>query len=248
MAKQWKPTERQLSTYEMLTKKYNKLRNQIIKAHKNLESVTPTGRMPALVVPERHRKMSLRQIIVSGRLLFKLKLKQLSKVVNHGLDGFYKDYKRSYLELYRNYIIGENPEGLAFKTVPMFYTEEQMNTTKINDPEMAKFMGIYNSIVRLNPYVFAFLIKSGKIPEFKQLYSELGKGLTFPESFVSQTAKAVKNWGYFMNTREASALLRKYFEGDAHAIKKAMKLMRIDLYRYQTGQTNKQKYGMEDED
>ena len=248
MAKQWKPTQKQISTYEELVKKYNKIRKQIINAHRNLEKQTPTGRMPSLVVPERHRKMTLRQMRITGKMLFKLKVKQLSKIVNRGLKGFYQDYKRSYLELYRTYIIGEEPDGLAFGTTPLYYTDEQIKLTALNDKDMAKFMQTYNDIVRLNPYVFAFLIKSGKMPEFKQLYSELGKGLTFPESFVEQSHRAVKNWGYFMNTKEGGELLKKYFEGDKRAIQKAMKLMRINKYRFESGQTNKQKYGSEDED
>ena len=94
MAKQWKPTEKQINTYEELVKRYNKIRNQIIKAHRSLEKRTPTGRMPSLVVPERQRKMSIRQITISGRRLYGIKIRQLKKVVHGGLQAFYNDYKK----------------------------------------------------------------------------------------------------------------------------------------------------------
>ena len=188
MAKQWSPTQRQITEYERLVKAYNKMRRQIRKVHKAFEREDEGGRVPALVLPERHRKMSLRQIRLSGRKLFQLKLKQLRSVVKGGLKGFYKQYKASYLELYRTYIIGLDPEYNPFGNGEGFlYSEMQIKEVAIDDPNMAQFMRDYNNIVRMNPSIFAFLIKSGKIPAFKKIYEELvgsGSGASFYESFA----------------------------------------------------------------
>lgn len=188
MAGSWKPTEKQLSTYELLVKKYSKMRKQIIKAHRNLEEITG-GRLPSLVVPERHRKMRMAQIRMSGRKIFLAKVKQLRKIVNEGIKGFFKSYKKSYLDLYRTYIIGEDPEAGKYHTM---YSEMQIKEMEATDPKMAQFMHDYNKIVTMPPEVFAFLVKSGKLPEFKYVYNELGKGLTFAESYAERMSLGLK--------------------------------------------------------
>lgn len=196
----WKPTEKQLTTYEKLLKEYNKIRKQIISAHKQLEKETSTGRMPSLVVPERQRKMSARHIRITGRQLFNLKIKQLKKVVHGGLQSFYSDYKKSYLELYRNYIIGEDPEGYQGR----YYSEFQIKEE--TDPQMQQFMHDYNSIVNMNGTVFALLVKSGRIPEFKYLYMQFAQDTTPYDNYGNMMHTAIRRSRY-INMKDAEAIL-----------------------------------------
>lgn len=198
----WKPTQKQISQYEMLLKKYNKIRNQIVRAHKSLEKRTPTGRMPSLVVPERQHKMSMRQMRITGRQVFNLKIKQLKKVVHGGLQAFYSDYKKSYLELYRNYIIGYDPDGYQGR----FYSALQIKEAEI--PELAQFMHDYNSIVNMNGTVFALLVKTGRMPEFKYLYAQFSSDLTPYENYGLKFHKAVRSARY-MSIKDAKDILEE---------------------------------------
>lgn len=236
MPRTWKPSQKELSVYEQLLKKYNKMRQQVIKAHRALEEHTPSGRMPSLVVPERHRKMTLRQIQIGGRRLFKLKLRQLKTNIRGGLGAFFKRYKDGYLELYRD-LIGETPELNPFHSSAkgFLYSEEQIKLAHINEPELAKFMRTYNDIVRLNPAVFTLLIKSGKIPSFQRLYDELGRGLTFPEKVVDETHKAVRFWGYRLNTREGVKWANETLKGEKKAIERYIKYVHKDTEKIRKG-------------
>lgn len=188
MAKIWSPTQKQYSEYERLLKRYNKIRNKIKKVHRYFSDADEGGRVPALVLPERHRKMTMQQIRISGRKLFQLKLKQLRSVVSGGMKSFYKSYKASYLELYRTYIIQESPEYTPFNNgAPFLYSDMQIKEMAIDDPKMGQFMNDYNDIVRMSPEIFAYLLKSGKIPAFKAIYADLvgsGTNATFYESFA----------------------------------------------------------------
>lgn len=226
MAKQWNPTEKQLSVYEETLKKYNKLRKQIIKAHHSLEKITPSGRMPSLVVPERQRKMSLRQIRLSGRQVFNLKIRQLKKVVHGGLQAFYSDYKKSYLELYRNYIIQDLPEGYQGR----FYSEFQI---KEADPEMAQFMHDYNSLVNMNGVVFAFLVKSGRLPEFRYLYAQFVQDFSTYDNYGYKFHKAIKLSRYISKNDALSVL------GEADWSRRSKNLQRLYKKSFEVEKTLK---------
>ncbi len=188
MAK-WKISKKQYSRYEELLKQYNKMRKQITTVHRNLESVTPSSRMPSLVVPQRHRKMSVNRFNISGKMLYKLTVRNLNKMVKYGLKGFYREYKNAYMELYREYLIREDPEiprGLSLEGV--YYSKEQI--AKATE-EIGSLMHAYNKIANMNPYVFAYLIKTGKIPVFQKLYNELLGGFVVEEKFTSQMNSAI---------------------------------------------------------
>lgn len=226
----WKPTQNQISVYEDILKKYQKLRRQIVKAHKNLESVTPSGRMPAMVVPQRERKMSMRQIRITGRRAFALKMKQLKKIVHGGLQAFYNDYKKSYLFLYREYILPEYPMGgySEAKGMGHYYTDEQIaECERLEGKEMAQFMRDYNRIVFMNGTVFTLLLKSGKIPEFKYIYRQFAsdidmyenyaqafhKGLSFANRINARTAENILSGANFSKrSRETMSFFKKAFE------------------------------------
>lgn len=199
----WNPSKKQISTYEQLLKRYNKQRKQIERAHRQLEQITPSGRMPSLVIPERQRKMTLRQIRMSGRRMFAMKIRQLKKIVHGGLQEFYNDYKKSYLELYRNYIIQDDPEGYQNR----FYSPEQIaEAERLEGKEMAQFMHDYNRIVTMNGTVFTFLVKAGKIPEFRYLYRQFENDFEMYENYAQQFHKGL-NWARNINPKVAKEFL-----------------------------------------
>ena len=199
----WTPTQKQYSKYEEIVKKYQKLRSKIIKAHKNLERVTSTGRMPAMVVPKRVRKQTLRQIRLSGRMMFNAMVKQLKKVVDAGLKGFYSDYKKSYMQLYSEYLIEEAPMGA--NSFGFFYTKEQIS---LADEKTQELMHLYNKIKTMNPFVFGFLMKSGRLPAFNKLYVETQQQGQFEvsESFLAQFKKGIYSARY-MTPKATSRML-----------------------------------------
>ena len=120
---------------------------------------------------------------------FNLKMKQLRKLVSGGYQEFYKDFKSQYLELYQQ-LLEESPELNPFGRGKGFlYSEEQM---KLASKEEAQFMRDYNAIVHMNPMVFAYLIKTGRIPEFKKLYAQFQGEVRTQENWLDAMDKAIK--------------------------------------------------------
>ena len=64
----------------------------------------------------------------------------------------------------------------------------------------------YNAIVRMNPVVFAYMIKTGRIPEFKKLYQEFAGMVKTQENWLDALSKAVKQSRYF-NPRKVEDLM-----------------------------------------
>ena len=195
-----KITEQEYSEYEKMLKKYQRMRRKIIKAHKNIaESSRSYSRLPQMVAPEREVKVSLRAFRMTGRRAFRMKMRQLKKLVYGGYAEFYKDFKKQYLELYRN-LIDEQPEDYTALQLynmsigkeggePVFYSEYQI---KLASKDEAQFMRNYNNIVRMNPMVFAYLIKTGRIPEFKKLYAQFQGEVRTQENWLDAMSKAIK--------------------------------------------------------
>ena len=175
------------SEYERIAKAYNKMRKRILKKQQKLKDDSTGGRLPALVVPQRHRRIQQRTALKMSRRMLREKMKALYKIISKGEASFYKDFKRSYLELYRTYIIEVEPDlrnGM--------YSKEQIADMFLEDPKMAQFMHDYNSIITMNPERFLVLLYTGKIPEFKWLYRELVQGLSGYDSFAERMHNAIK--------------------------------------------------------
>ena len=196
-------TPKQISAYEEMLKRYKKLRQQVIKVHKHFEEVTPTGRLPSLVVPKKIRKMSQRQMRMSGRKMYQMRMRELRKYVGKDIFGQYmKDYKRTYMELWRSYLIKEDPEGRFGR-----FTEEQIKLASINEPETARLMELYNSTNQLSAEQFFLALKSGKIPSFAKLYNEAVGDFEVEEKFLSGLSQGLK-WARRVRTSEARGILQ----------------------------------------
>lgn len=185
-----KITEQEYSEYEKMLKKYQRMRRKIIKAHKNIaESSRSSSRLPQMVAPERETKISLRAFRMTGRRAFRMKMRYLKKLVYGGYAEFYKEFKNQYLKLYQQ-LLDEEPELNPFGTGKGFlYSEYQI---KLASKDEAEFMRNYNNIVRMNPMVFAYLIKTGRIPEFKKLYAQFQGEVRTQENWLDAMSKAIK--------------------------------------------------------
>ena len=201
-----KISEQEYNEYEKILKKYQQMRRKIIKAHKRIaEASRNYSRLPQLVAPEREKKLSITSFRISGRRIFNMKLRQLKKFVTGGYQEFYKEFKNQYLKLYQQ-LLDEEPELNPFHSGKGFlYSEEQM---KLASPEEAQFMRDYNNIVRMNPMVFAYLIKTGRIPEFKKLYAQFQGEVRTQENWLDAMSKAIK-----MSRRFSPAIAEKLLTG-----------------------------------
>ena len=193
-----KISQKEYSEYERLLKKYQQMRRNIIKAHKRLAQNADTGRLPQMVAPERERKISLGRFNLTGRQLFNLKVKHLKKVVLGGYQAFYKEFKWQYMDLYKS-LIQEEPDIKYFGGM---YSPEQIRMAEEPDKTL---MQDYNSLVRMNAMVFAYLLKTGRIPEFRYLYREM-TGIKFVDSPLERFSKAIRQGKYF-SPRDAERLL-----------------------------------------
>ena len=200
-----KITEKEYSEYTKILKKYQQMRRNIIKAHNNFANTSKApSRLPQLVAPERERKLSLSQIRLTPRKVFNAKLRHLNKVVKEGYYGFYKDFKRQYLKLYRSLLEEEpelnpkNPEGKGY-----LYSDYQIH---LASKEEGQFMKDYNALVRMSPYVFAYLLKTGRIPAFKKLYQQFKGEVSVEENFLGQFHKAIV-MAYRFKVKDAERLL-----------------------------------------
>lgn len=218
--KQWSPTSKQMSEYERLLKAYNKMRKHIAKAHKVITGGESSGRLPSLVNLQQERKMTMKQIRLTGRKIFNFKLKQLNRIVKGGYKAFYKDFKNQYLELYREYILDETPMGYN----GIYYSKDQIDGRREESTKEAQFMEDYNRIVAMNPYVFAFLVKSGRMPAFKLLYNEFKSEFSFYESWGDEMHKAIKQ-AYRMDVKWAEQIV-------TGVTKKGMKAEREKYEKY----------------
>lgn len=195
-----KITEQEYSEYEKLLKKYQRMRRKIIKAHKNIaESSRSFSRLPQMVAPERETKVSLRAFRMTGRRAFRMKMRYLKKLVMGGYQEFYKDFKKQYLKLYQQLLDEPPEEYTALQNYwrsrgfdggdAVFYSEYQIKTASKDE---AEFMRNYNNIVRMNPMVFAYLVKTGRIPEFKKLYAQFQGEVRTQENWLDAMSKAIK--------------------------------------------------------
>lgn len=172
-AKEWKPTQRQMSEYDRLARIANKVRSTLLKVRKTQEQETPTGRLPALVVPKKHKlsnQINWRRIRKElGRQGFLKELKESRKLFGQGLRSYLREtFKRGYLMLWREHI-GLDPEDRFGRYSPLQMREVDYKT--------GRFMQIYNRMLGMSPEIFYHMSKSGYLVDFKYIYAELvGKG------------------------------------------------------------------------
>lgn len=163
-------TKRDISIYRELTEQVKTLRKVLKKRYRKLEKEVGVGRLPALVLPESPKPVSR----INWRKLryqqYQAKIKALRLIVAGGLRGWYKRmYKDKILELWRENLIGDHPEGGINGRIKSgwYYSDEQIEDA---DEKTARFMLIYNRLVRMDISVFMIMYDSGMLPAFRLLY------------------------------------------------------------------------------
>lgn len=186
--------------YERIQKEYNKLRKKLIKKTKRYTDYNEGGNVPAMVVPERKRKIPLRTAMRMSRREMWRRIRALKQVVNEGEAGFFRKFKKSYFELYKM-VIGENPEGFnGYK-----YSEQQISEMYNVDKDLASLMESYNALFQMPAEVFFFLLKRGDIPAFKMIYAEAISGVSYYESVLDRLSDIAHNWQRMTKRGEISA-------------------------------------------
>ena len=187
------------SEYERIQKEYNKLRKKLIKKTRKFEENNKTGQLPSLVIPERKRKITLRTAMRMSRRELWRRINALRKVVNAGESGFFKQFKKSYFELYRM-VIGEDPEAFnGYK-----YSEQQIAEMENADSGLASLMESYNALFQMPSEIFYLLLRRGDIPAFKMIYAEAIGGVSYYESVLDRLSDVAHGWRRMIKHGEIS--------------------------------------------
>lgn len=170
MAKLKKPSSRSIAIYNELVAKQNEVRNTLKRIHKHAEETLTAGRLPALVIPKRARK--LRQNYFSGlskaELRARLKkwwaqYRRMKEMFAGGINTYLKTTVfRGYKDLWTDQI-GQDPNGYFGR-----YSEEQ-----IKKSDMGHAMEVYNMLFTHGSDFFMALLYTGKVTEFKYIYDDL---------------------------------------------------------------------------
>lgn len=189
-------TQQEYSEYERLVKKYQRFRRKIIKEHKALqESARSPSRLPQLVAPERIRKVRYGQIQFMGRKAFNAKKRAIESVLSAGEEGIHREYKKTYLELYRM-LISVTPMGMKnkYQKTGQIFSEQQILDADFfyGDENLSDLMKLYNQMFRLNSTVFYYAIKKGDIKPFNKIYDEFMERVVVQDSFIKLSIEGVK--------------------------------------------------------
>ena len=172
-----KPSQKSIDLYNRLIAEQNKARKQLSRIHKRAEETLGSGRLPALIIPRRARKIRANQFegLSPSELHKRLKqywvnLATLKEQFSKGLQSYLaKTVKDGYMELWRDQIerhSGETPDVFN----GYLYSKQQ-----IEDSEYGEFMRTYNKLFMLSPLVFLAMLYSGRLLQFKYIYRELEK-------------------------------------------------------------------------
>lgn len=167
-----RPSQKSIDLYNRLVAEQNKVRKTLRKIHKNAEESIGAGRLPALVVPKKARKITQRFFDVDKSKLaqrvkeYWKKLKDMKLHFMRGIESYLaetvmKGYKELWLD--SQYGIGEEPEGYFGR-----FSEEQ-----IRNSDNPNAMRSYNALFTNGAQFFLALLYSDKIIPFKYIYMEL---------------------------------------------------------------------------
>lgn len=188
-----RPSQKTIDIYNQLVEKQNEVRRQLIRIHKKQEETSGAGRLPALIIPKKARKISANRFQGVDRNAIRMRVKAFWRAYGEAKDLFGKGLtsylartvKDGYMELWRDQIDfmgGGRPEGVASR-----FTKAQ-----IEDSYLGEFMATYNRLVSLSPEVFLALLYKGEIIAFKYIYQDMVNGTGQKEnSWLEQQNQAL---------------------------------------------------------
>ena len=170
MANYRRPSQRSIDIYNQLVETQNKVRKTLIKMHKQAEETLFVGRLPALVIPKRARK--LRNIYSEGLSKAELKkrlerfwkkYREIKELFSGGVSSYLKSMVfKGYRDLWREQI-GIDPEGKFGR-----YSEDQ-----ITNSDLGRAMEVYNMLFTHGSDLFLALLYTQRVTEFKYIYDDL---------------------------------------------------------------------------
>ena len=170
-----KPSQKSIDLYNRLVAQQNKVRKTLQRVHKRAEETLGAGRLPALIIPRRARKIRMNQFegLSAKELHRRLKqywsnLASLKEQFSRGLTSYLaKTVKEGYMELWRDQIrdfSGEKPEA---------FNEHLFSKKQIEESEYGEFMQTYNRLFMLSPETFLAMLYTGRMLAFKFIYEEM---------------------------------------------------------------------------
>lgn len=189
-----RPSQHSIDLYNKLVEEQNKVRRRLLRIHKKAEETIPAGRLPALIIPKRARKIANNYFEVD-KMNLKRKIKafwnkysQAKEFFGQGIKSYLsRTLKDGYLELWRNQIqeqLGIKPEGgVNAKVGAWYFSSSQLEEMSEEERKIAE---IYNFLARLSPEVFLALLYRGKLLQFQFIYEEMRYGSTKEYSWIDQ--------------------------------------------------------------
>ena len=169
-----RPSQKSIDIYNQLVEKQNQVRKILTRIHKKHEEASGAGRLPALIIPKKAKKIKPSHFYERDKTLLKARIRAFWRSYNvakalfgRGLTSYLaRTVKDGYMELWRDQILfmsGESPQGVANK-----FTREQMEKSYLGE-----FMHTYNRLMQLSPEEFLTMLYKGEIIQFKHIYAEM---------------------------------------------------------------------------
>lgn len=232
-----RPSQRTIDIYNQLVEKQNQVRKTLIRVHKRAEETQGAGRLPALVIPKKARKVRFsdfnnsnkyfRKALRKARMIAKIKAfwksyKEKMGLFGKGLTSYIaRTVKDGYMELWRDQILflsGEAPAGVANK-----FTREQ-----IQGSFMGNFMETYNKLQAMSPLKFLVLLYKGDLLQFKYIYQEMAYGEKEQGYLWQQNELLEKNKSLRVTLADVDNMIREKpdYEHKQKTIRRAESLQR----------------------
>lgn len=189
-----RPSQHSIDLYNKLVEQQNKVRRRLLRIHRKAEEMIPTGRLPALIIPKKARKITNKYFDVD-KMSLKRKLRAFWDRYNkakaffgQGIKSYLsKTLKDGYLELWRSQMqeqLGLIVEGGAnAKYGAWYFSPLQLKEMSEEERRIAE---IYNFLARLSPEVFLALLYRGKLLQFQFIYEEMKYGAKKEYSWIEQ--------------------------------------------------------------
>ncbi len=199
-----RPSQHSINLYNKLVEQQNKVRRRLLRIHKKAEETISAGRLPALIIPKRAKKIPAGYFEVdkvAQKMLLKSRIKAFWKKYSQAKEFFgqgIKSYlsrtlKDGYLELWRNQMqeqLGIKPEGgMNAKVGAWYFSSSQLQEMSEEERKIAE---IYNFLARLSPEVFLALLYRGKLLQFQFIYEEMRYGSRKEYSWIDQQVELLE--------------------------------------------------------
>lgn len=185
-----KPSQHTVDLYNQLVAQQNRVRKQLLRIHKRAEETIPTGRLPALIIPKKARRISMRDFDVDKMSLkrklqaFWRKYKEAKAFFGQGIKSYLSEtLKKGYMDLWRTRM--REDMGLIPEYYEGYGRFSALQLKEMTEDER-RIAELYNYLVMLSPEVFLALLYRGKLLQFQFIYEEM-KGIKDREySWLSQ--------------------------------------------------------------